>query len=77
MYLTVKEAAEYLSIPEKQVENMIFQRKIRAIHDGNQNYLIYKDQFNTHMKQVEKYKKLVEEIMNEPVPEDIDIKDED
>lgn len=77
MYLTVKEAAEYLSIPEEQVENMIFQRKIRAIHDGNQNYLIYKDQFNTHMKQVEKYKKLVEEIMNEPVPEDIDIKDED
>lgn len=76
MYLTVKEAAEYLSISEKQVENMIFQRKIRTIHDGDQ-YLIYKDQFNTHMKQVEKYKKLVEEIMNEPVPEDIDIKDED
>ena len=76
MYLTVKEAAEYLSISEKQVENMVFQRKIRAIHDGEQ-YLIYKDQFNTHMKQVEKYKKLVEEIMNEPVPEDIDIKDED
>lgn len=76
MYLTVKEAAEYLSIPEKQVENMIFQRKIRAIHDG-EHYLIYKDQFNMHMKQVEKYKKLVEEIMNEPVPEDIDIKDED
>jgi excisionase family DNA binding protein len=76
VYLTVKEAAEYLSISEKQVENMIFQRKIRAIHDGEQ-YLIYKDQFNTHLKQVEKYKKLVEEIMNEPVPEDIDIKDED
>jgi excisionase family DNA binding protein len=76
VYLTVKEAAEYLSISEKQVENMIFQKKIRSIHDGEQ-YLIYKDQFNTHMKQVEKYKKLVEEIMNEPVPEDIDIKDED
>lgn len=76
MYLTVKEAAEYLSIPESKVEKMIFQRKIRAIHDGD-HYLIYKDQFNTHMKQVEKYKILVEEIMNEPVPEDIDIKDED
>ncbi|MFT9596827.1 excisionase family DNA-binding protein [Mesobacillus sp.] len=76
MYLTVKEAAEYLSIPESKVEKMIFQRKIRAIHDGD-DYLIYKDQFNTHMKQMEKYKKLVEEIMNEPVPEDIDIKDED
>lgn len=40
-------------------------------------YLIYKEQFNTHMEQVDKYKKLVEEILSEPVPEDIDIKDED
>lgn len=76
VYLTLKEAAEYLSMPEPQIENLIFQKKIRAIHDGEQ-YLIYKDQFNTHMKQVEKYKMLVEEILNEPVPEDIDIKDED
>lgn len=76
MYLTIKEAAEYLSIPEAQVENLIFQRKIRAIHDGEQ-YLLYKDQFNTHLKQMETYKKLVQEIMNEPVPDDIDIKDED
>lgn len=74
--MTIKEAAEYLSIPAAQVENLVLQRKIRTIHDGEQ-YLIYKDQFNTHLKQVEKYKKLVEEIMNEPVPEDIDIKDED
>jgi excisionase family DNA binding protein len=76
VYLTLKEAAEYLSMPEPQIENLIFQKKIRAIHDGDQ-FLIYKDQFNTHMKQVEKYKMLVEEILNEPVPEDIDIKDED
>jgi excisionase family DNA binding protein len=76
LYMTIKEAAEYLSIPAAQVENLVLQRKIRAIHDGEQ-YLIYKDQFNTHLKQVEKYKKLVEEFMNEPVPEDIDIKDED
>lgn len=76
MYLTVKEASEYLSMPVAQVENLIFKRKIRAIHDGSQ-YLIYQDQFNTHMKQVENYKKLVEEILSEPVPEDIDIKDED
>jgi len=76
LYLTIKEAAEYLSIPEAQVENLIFQRKIRAIHDGEQ-YLLNKDQFNTHLKQMETYKKLVQEIMNEPVPDDIDIKDED
>lgn len=74
--MTLKEASEYLTMPEPQIEKLIFQRKIRAIHDGAQ-YLIYKEQFNTHMEQVEKYKKLVEEILNEPVPEDIDIKDED
>jgi len=76
VYMTVKEASEYLSMPEPQIEKLIFQKKIRAIHDGDQ-YLIYKEQFNTHMEQVEKYKKLVEEILSEPVPEDIDIKDED
>ncbi|MEH7886551.1 excisionase family DNA-binding protein [Bacillus sp. JJ1609] len=74
--MTLKETSEYLSMPEPQIENLIFQKKIRAIHDGDQ-YLIYKEQFNTHMEQVEKYKKLVEEILSEPVPEDIDIKDED
>lgn len=76
MYLTVKETAEYLNIAEAQVESLIQQRKIRTLHDGEQ-YLIYKEQFNTHLKQLEKYKSLVEEILNEPIPEDLDIKDED
>ncbi|WP_174732694.1 excisionase family DNA-binding protein [Mesobacillus harenae] len=76
MYLTLKEAAEYLSIEEPAIERLIMQRKIRAIHDGDQ-YLIYKEQFNTHLKQLEKYKNLVEEILSEPIPEDVDIKDED
>ncbi|MGJ7919265.1 excisionase family DNA-binding protein [Neobacillus sp. LXY-4] len=76
MYLTIKETAEYLHMPEAQVKTLIQQKKIRTIHDGEQ-FLIYKEQFNTHLKQVEKYKKLVEEILNEPIPEDLDIKDED
>jgi len=76
MYLTVKETAEYLNMPEEAVKSLIQQRKIRTIFDGEQ-YLIYKEQFNTHLKQMEKYKKLVEEIMNEPIPEDLDVKDED
>ncbi|MEH6986570.1 MULTISPECIES: excisionase family DNA-binding protein [Bacillales] len=76
MYLTIKETAEYLSYPESYVESLIQQRKIRAIYDGEQ-YLIYKEQFNAHLKQVEKYRELVEEILNEPIPEDRDIKDED
>ncbi len=76
MYLTIEETAEYLSIPEETVKKLIQEKKIRALYDGNE-YLIYKEQFNTHLKQLEKYRQLVEEILNEPIPEDLDIKDED
>jgi len=76
MYLTVEEAAELLEIPAAQVENLIHHKQIRAIHDGEQ-FLINKEQFNTHLEQLEKYKRLVEDLMNEPLPEDIDVKDED
>ncbi|WP_286230961.1 excisionase family DNA-binding protein [Neobacillus mesonae] len=76
MYLTVKETAEYLLIPAATVEKLIQQKKIRALYDGNE-YLIYKEQFNTHLKQMETYKQLIQEILNEPIPEDLDVKDED
>lgn len=76
MYLTLKETAEYLSVPESQVEKLIRQKRIRALFDGDQ-YLVYKEQFNTHFQQLEKYMRLVEELKNEPIPEDIDVKDED
>ncbi|WP_040206093.1 excisionase family DNA-binding protein [Neobacillus jeddahensis] len=76
MYLTIKETAEYLSVPEATVKNLIQQKKIRALFDGEE-YLIYKEQFNTHLKQLEKYKQLVEDILSEPIPESIDVKDED
>ena len=76
MYLTVKEAAEYLATTDSAVKSLIQQKKIRALYDGNE-YLIYKEQFNTHLKQIENYKQLIEEILNEPIPEDLDIKDED
>jgi excisionase family DNA binding protein len=76
MYLTIKETAEFLNMPESAVESLILQKRIRAIHDG-ERYLINKEQFNTHLEQVEKYKKLVEEMLNEPIPEDLDVKDED
>jgi excisionase family DNA binding protein len=76
MYLTVKEAADYLSMSEATVEKLIQQKRIRALFDGEQ-YLIYQEQFNTHLKQMEKYRLFVEEVLNEPIPEDIDVKDED
>lgn len=76
MYLTVKETAEYLSLPESQIESLILQNRIRTVHDGQQ-YLIYKEQFNQHFEQLEKYKKQMEEYYSEPIPEGIDVKDED
>ena len=76
MYLTIKETAEYLTVPEATIKSLIQQKKIRALFDGEE-YLIYKEQFSTHLKQMEKYKQLIEEILNEPIPESIDVKDED
>lgn len=77
MYLTVKEAAEYLSLPESSIQKLILQGKIRAVFDGNGEYLLSKEQFNTYFKQMEKYKELLQEYYSEPIPEDRDIKDED
>jgi excisionase family DNA binding protein len=76
MYLTIKETAEYLAMSESKIEDLIKKRRIRAVHDGD-GWVINKEQFNTHLKQIEKYKHLIEEILNEPIPEDHDIKDED
>ncbi|TYS14473.1 helix-turn-helix domain-containing protein [Rossellomorea vietnamensis] len=76
MYLTVKEIADYLSLPETYIETLINQRKIKAVHDGEQ-YLVNKENFQNYHEQLEIYKKLFEQWQNEPIPEDPDIKDED
>ncbi|WP_273853900.1 excisionase family DNA-binding protein [Guptibacillus spartinae] len=76
MYLTVKETAEYLSLPESYIETLIREKRVRTIFDGEQ-YLLYKEQFNTHFEQLEKLKQRLEEEANEPIPEDADVKDED
>lgn len=76
MYLSIQETAEYLSLPVTKVSALVLQGRIRAVHDGEQ-YLINKDQFTTHFEQVEKYRFMIQEYLNEPIPEDIDVKDED
>ncbi|MFD2629428.1 excisionase family DNA-binding protein [Oceanobacillus kapialis] len=76
MYLSITETAEYLSMDEAKVKALVLNGRIRSIHDGEQ-YLINKDQFTTHFEQVEKYRKLIQEYLNEPIPEDIDVRDED
>lgn len=76
MYLSIKETAEFLSLPEDYIESLIRQKRIRAVHDGEQ-FLINKEQFNKHIEQMEKMKLLLEEWSKEPIPEDLDVKDED
>jgi excisionase family DNA binding protein len=76
MYLSVKETAEYLSLPISYIESLIQQKRIRVVHDGEQ-YLINIEQFNNHLEQMEKVKRVLEEYYNEPIPEDPDVKDED
>lgn len=76
MYITVPELAEYLSMNEEKVRSLVLQGKIRAIHDGKQ-FLINKNQFTTHFEQVEAYRMMIQEYLNEPIPEDMDVKDED
>ncbi|MEH6940199.1 excisionase family DNA-binding protein [Bacillus sp. JJ664] len=76
MYLTIEETAEYLSLDVAYIKQLILAKKIRAVHDGEQ-FLIYKEQFNNHLDQVEKMKKMIADYYNEPIPEDPDIKDED
>jgi len=77
VYLTLEETAKYLSVSVPYVEKLILQGKIRVLHDEDGVVMIFKNQFKTHFEQLEKYKKLVEELKSEPIPEDIDIKDED
>ncbi|WP_059173646.1 excisionase family DNA-binding protein [Bacillus sp. FJAT-27445] len=76
MYLTIKETAEYLSLPESYIKTLIGQKQIRAVFDGEQ-YMINREQFKNHFDHVELAKRLIEEWRSEPIPEDPDIKDED
>lgn len=76
MHLNIEETAEFLSMDESKVKALVLNGRIRSLHDGKQ-YLINKEQFNTHFEQVEKYRKLIQDYLNEPIPEDIDVHDED
>jgi excisionase family DNA binding protein len=76
VYVTIAELAEYLSMNEAKVKSLVLQGRIRAIHDGEQ-YLVNQEQFTTHFEQVEKYRTLIQEYLSEPIPEDLDVNDED
>lgn len=76
MYMTVPETAAFLSMPEEQVTRYVLEGRIRAVHDGEQ-YLVNTSQFDTHFQQLELAKQALEEWQMTPIPDDVDIKDED
>ncbi|MGD8191943.1 excisionase family DNA-binding protein [Brevibacillus ginsengisoli] len=76
MYLTVKETAEYLQLPEAFILEKIKEGRIRAIHNGEE-YMINRQQFDHHMEQVRKLREFEELDKFEPIPESYDYKDED
>lgn len=76
MYKTVKEIAAYIKMPVPQVERFIAEKKIRAHFDGEQ-YIIDDSQFEDYFLQLEKYREMIEAYWCTPIPEDIDVKDED
>lgn len=76
MYLTVPETAAFLSMPEEQVNRYVLEGRIRAVHDGEQ-YMINTSQFEMHFQQLEQAKRDLEEWRATPIPDDVDIQDED
>lgn len=76
MYKTVAETAKDISMPEEQVLRYIYAGRIKAVFDGVQ-YLVNSAQFDTYHEQLERIKEEIEIWRNTPIPEDIDVKDED
>ncbi|WP_096549850.1 DNA-binding protein [Ureibacillus thermosphaericus] len=76
MYKTVSETAKDISMTEEMVLRYIYEGRIKAVHDGEQ-FLINSAQFETYHEQLKQIKKEIEFWRNTPIPEDIDVKDED
>ncbi len=76
MYISVDELAEYLRVTPEYIRNQIKLGNIVAVHDGH-DYLLNKAQFVWHHEQIRKRILQWKEEQLEPLPEDIDVKDED
>lgn len=76
LYLTIEETAEYLELPVSEIHRLIREKQVRFVRVEDE-ILLYKEQFNLFINERQKQKFALEEYLNIPVPEDIDIKDED
>lgn len=76
MYKTIADTAREINMPESQVMRYVLEGRIHSVHDGDQ-FLINSQQFDTYFEQLEQIKHEIDVWKNTPIPEDIDIKDED
>jgi excisionase family DNA binding protein len=76
MYKTIQETATEIGMPEYQVLQYVYNGRIRAVFDGEQ-FLINSAQFDTYHEQLARIKEEIEIWRNTPIPEDMDVKDED
>lgn len=76
MYKSVEDTAVDLGMPQSQVLQYIYNGQIRAVFDGEQ-FLINSAQFDMYHEQLARIKEEIEIWKNTPIPEDMDVKDED
>ena len=76
MYKTVEDTAVDLGMPQSQILQYIYNGQIRAVYDGEQ-FLINSAQFDTYHEQLARIKEEIDIWKNTPIPEDMDVKDED
>jgi len=76
MYKTIEETAIELGMLEVQVLRLVYEGRIRSVYDADQ-ILINSGQFSTYFEQLDRIKEEIEIWRNTPIPEDIDVKDED
>lgn len=76
MYLTIEETASYLDVSINDVLRWIHDRQVRFV-SVDDVILLNQDQFDFFLKQREKAIKEYQTFLDTPLPDDIDIKDED
>lgn len=76
MYLTIEQTADYLNLSVNEIIRLIREQQIRTLIVDDE-VLIYREQFNLFLKEMEKKKRERDDYFQTPIPEDPDVKDED
>ncbi|MCQ9209518.1 helix-turn-helix domain-containing protein [Granulicatella seriolae] len=76
MYLSVEATADYLQVDQATILRLIREKQIRTVRIDDE-LLINDQQFKLFLEQREKELEAYQRYLEEPIPEDIDIKDED